>query len=217
VSVRDSGIGIAPESLDVVFEMFSQLRPPGHGGEGGLGIGLALVRQLVQLHGGRVEARSDGEGRGSEFVVRLPALGPPAASASAPALQQLVAVHPGARRVLVVEDNPDSAESLRALLELLGHDVHQAADGAAAIEAVRTFRPDVVFMDIGMPGMNGLEATRRIRELPLARQPLIVALTGWGQDADRERSQFAGVDQHMVKPIDHEALRAVLEQTETLN
>ena len=217
VTVRDSGIGIAPESLETVFEMFSQLRPPGHGGEGGLGIGLALVRQLVQLHGGRVEARSQGEGYGSEFVVRLPALGPaPEAAAASPAAQA-AASHAGTRRVLVVEDNPDAAESLRALLELLGHEVHQAADGAAAIAAVRTFRPDVVFMDIGMPGMNGLEATRQIRELPLTRQPLIVALTGWGQDADRERSQFAGVDHHMVKPIDHEALRAVLEQAQTLN
>ncbi|HYL70216.1 MAG TPA: ATP-binding protein, partial [Candidatus Dormibacteraeota bacterium] len=214
VRVRDSGVGIAPESLETVFEMFSQLRPAGHGGEGGLGIGLALVRQLVQLHGGRVEARSAGEGHGSEFIVRLPALGLPAAAEQAPSQPPATGSHAGARRVLVVEDNPDAAESLRALLELLGHEVHQAADGAAALEAVRTFRPEVIFMDIGMPGMNGLEATRRIRELPLARQPLIIALTGWGQDSDRERSQLAGVDKHMVKPIDHEALREVLEQAQ---
>jgi CheY-like chemotaxis protein len=145
--------------------------------------------------------------------VRLPALdggARPDASPVHPSVPASASTH----RVLVVEDNPDAADSLRSLLELLGHEVRQAGDGATAIAAVQSCAPDLVFMDIGLPGMNGLEATRRIRELPLAKQPLIVALTGWGQDTDRERSQFAGVDQHLVKPIDHEALRSVLELAE---
>jgi PAS domain S-box-containing protein len=210
ISVRDSGIGIAAESLESVFEMFSQLRPSGQG-EMGLGLGLALVRQLVQLHGGRVEARSQGPGHGSEFVVRLPALAPAPRATGLPA-QGPIAPAAGPRRVLVVEDNCDAAESLRSLLELLGHEVRQVPDGAGAIEAVSAFKPDIVFMDIGLPGMNGLETTLRIRELPITRQPFIVALTGWGQEADRERSGLAGINHHLVKPIDYETLRGVLEQ-----
>jgi signal transduction histidine kinase/ActR/RegA family two-component response regulator len=210
VRIQDTGVGIPPEALEHVFEMFSQLSPAGLA-ESGLGIGLALVRELVELHGGQVEARSDGHNRGSEFVVRLPALEPNAATDGSPAQPPRTATTIR-RRVLVVDDNLDAAEALKQVLLLLGHEVHQTADGATAIDVVRHFEPDVVFMDIGMPGMNGLEAARRIRRLTLARQPLICALTGWGQDADRESSQAAGIDRHLVKPVDRDTLQSVLEQ-----
>jgi CheY-like chemotaxis protein len=190
--------------------MFSQLSPAGLA-ERGLGIGLALARQLVQLHGGQIEARSQGQGRGSEFIVRLPALEP--GTAAADSSLEPARTTPGTRRrVLIVDDNPDAAEALRRILVLLGHEVHQSSDGATAIDIVRDLEPDVVFMDIGMPGMNGLEAARHIRRLTLARQPHICALTGWGQEADRERSQSAGIDRHLVKPIDRHTLQSVLAQ-----
>jgi signal transduction histidine kinase/ActR/RegA family two-component response regulator len=208
VRIQDTGVGIPPEALEQVFEMFSQLSPAGLA-ERGLGIGLALVRELVELHGGQVEARSEGHNRGSEFVVRLPALEPNAATSFT---QSPPIATTSRRRVLVVDDNPDAAEALKQVLLLLGHEVRQSADGATAVDVVRHFEPDVVFMDIGMPGMNGLEAARRIRRLTLARQPLICALTGWGQEADRESSQAAGIDRHLVKPIDRDTLQSVLEQ-----
>lgn len=242
VSVKDSGVGIPPESLDLVFEMFSQLRSNTHG-EPGLGIGLALVRQLVRLHGGTVEARSEGAGRGSEFIVRLPAKDSPAqptgakvstssaratdatgtdsaagradaAGADSPAdatpADSGRSPNTRPRRVLVVDDNRDAADTLTALLELEGHEVRQASDGLEAVEAVRNFRPSIVFMDLGMPRMGGLEATRRIREMPQLEQPLIVALTGWGQDSDRDRSLRTGMDFHLIKPIDPGALRQLM-------
>jgi CheY-like chemotaxis protein len=208
VSIRDTGVGIPPHALEHVFEMFSQLSPAGLA-ERGLGIGLALVRELVELHGGQVEARSEGHNRGSEFIVRLPALEPNAAADDAQAQAPRITMV-NRRRVLVVDDNLDAAEALKQVLLLLGHEVYQSADGATAVDVVRHFEPDVVFMDIGMPGMNGLEAARRIRRLALARQPLICALTGWGQQADRESSHAAGIDRHLVKPIDRDTLQSVL-------
>ena len=216
VRVKDTGIGIPPDALEQIFEMFSQLKPSEHG-EGGLGIGLALVKQLVQMHGGHVEARSDGTGRGSEFIVRLPALDAATLGTRPIAAPQRPAIPGPRRRVLVVDDNRDAAESLAALLTLLQHETRQVHDGAAAIAAAEEFAPDVVFMDIGMPFMSGLEAARAIRHLPLSRQPRIIALTGWSQDADRERSREAGIDQHLVKPIELEALRRVLELPELAN
>jgi CheY-like chemotaxis protein len=212
VRVKDTGIGIPPESLDTVFELFSQLRPPAHG-DGGLGIGLALVRQLVQRHGGTVEAHSGGCGQGSEFVVRLPATtAPPTASRSAP--EQPAAPLLSTRRVLVVDDNTDAAESLKSLLTMLGHEVREAADGVQAIETACSFDPHVIFMDIDMPRLNGVDAARRIRELALAHQPVIVALTGLGQEADRERSRKAGIDYHIVKPIDRQSLDRIFGGTD---
>jgi hypothetical protein len=153
--IQDTGVGIPPEALEQVFEMFSQLSPPGLA-ERGLGIGLALVRELVQLHGGRVEACSEGLSRGSEFVVRLPALEPDAATDGSP-LQPVHNATASRHRVLVVDDNLDAAEALKRLLQLLGHEVHQSADGATAIEVVRYFEPDVAFLDIGMPGWPGAD------------------------------------------------------------
>jgi signal transduction histidine kinase/ActR/RegA family two-component response regulator len=210
VRIKDTGVGIPPEALEHVFEMFSQLSPAGLA-ERGLGIGLALVRELVGLHGGQVEARSHGRDRGSEFIVRLPALEPQPSADGSPA-QSTSTATASRCRVLVVDDNLDASEALKRILLLLGHEVHQSADGATAVDIVRLFEPDVVFMDIGMPGMNGLEAARRIRRLTLARQPLICALTGWGQEADRERSHAAGIDRHLVKPIDRDTLQSVLAQ-----
>jgi PAS domain S-box-containing protein len=214
IRVRDTGIGIPPEALERIFEMFAQVRTDGASagrGEAGLGIGLALVRRLVEMHAGTVEARSQGLGHGAELIVRLP-LAPKAAAAGADAAAP---PEPGrqqaSHRVLVVDDHRDAAASLDALLRILGHEVRVAHDGVEAVEAARSFQPDIIFMDIGMPRMNGLEAARRIRELPLATRPAIIALTGWGQDADRERSARAGIDEHLVKPIELAALHRVLD------
>ena len=206
--VRDSGIGIASGLLTRVFDLFIQGDRSLHRGEGGLGLGLTIVRKLVELHGGRVEARSDGAGQGSEFVVTLPAATAReeeelAATASVPA--------PGGRaRVLLVEDNVDAADSLTILLELLGHDVRVAYDGLAALDAVRAGVPDVVLLDIGLPGLDGYEVARRIRELAGAERVVLIALTGYGRDEDRARTQAAGFDLHLVKPVDPDALEGVV-------
>jgi PAS domain S-box-containing protein len=210
LSVKDSGIGIPPERLESVFEMFVQLEPPADGARLGLGIGLTLSKRLVELHGGTIEARSEGQGRGSEFVVRLPLAGegpgervPPAASVVRPATGRL--------RVLVVDDNEDSACSLSVLLQLGGHDTRTAFDGLSAVDAAGGFRPDVVMLDIGLPGLSGLEACRRIRAQPWGPGVVIVAITGWGQEGDRDRSRDAGFDAHLVKPVAHDALVRLLE------
>jgi CheY-like chemotaxis protein len=181
------------------------------------------VRQLVEMHGGTVAARSEGEGRGAELIVRLPAAGPRAGSdAAEPAVNDGAELKStarsesarasGCRRILVVDDNVDAATSLEALLRMLGHEVRQAHDGIAAVDVARAFEPEVIFMDIGMPRLNGLEAARRIRELPLATRPSIVALTGWGQAADRKRSEQAGIDEHLVKPVELTALHHLLDR-----
>jgi PAS domain S-box-containing protein len=207
VAVKDSGVGIAADMLGRVFDMFAQ----GHGAaervQGGLGIGLTLVRRLVEMHGGQVEAFSDGPNRGSEFVVRLPVLLDPSELAPAPpVIERSVAP----RRVLIVDDNRDAAESLAMLLDIAGHATHVAHDGLAAIEAAEAFRPQVVLLDIGLPKLSGHDAARRIRQQPWGRDMLLVALTGWGQDDDRRKSMETGFDHHLVKPIDLESLNAVL-------
>ena len=209
VSVKDTGVGIPPDMLPKVFDLFTQVDRSLEKSQSGLGIGLTLVKRLVEMHGGRVEARSDGHDRGSEFVVRLPmvlAVGrevePPEGGES---------VGPSTpRRVLVADDNADSAESLGRLLELLGNEVRTASDGVQAVDVAAAFRPDVILLDIGMPKMNGYDACRRIREQPWAEQAVMVALTGWGRDQDKRRSQEAGFDQHMVKPVDPAALERLL-------
>jgi len=167
------------------------------------------VRQLVERHGGTVEARSGGRGQGSEFIVHLPATSAPPA-AGRPALEQPAAPALSPRRVLVVDDNIDAVESLKSLLMMYGHEVRQAADGVEAIEAVLSFEPNVIFMDLDMPRLNGMDAACRIRELVLAHQPVIVALTGLGQEADRERSRKVGIDHHIVKPLDRQSLERIL-------
>jgi PAS domain S-box-containing protein len=209
VKVRDKGIGIAPEMLPHIFDLFVQADRSLERAQGGLGIGLTLVRRLVELHGGSVTARSDGPGLGSEFVVRLPrrAEGPvesePAASASAPATLP-------ARRILVVDDNKDAAESLALLLGLAGQNVATARDGLEALTQVEQFAPEVVILDIGLPGLNGYEVARRIRAMAGHQRVSLIALTGWGQDEDRRRTEEAGFDHHLVKPVDFDALKRLL-------
>ena len=209
VRVRDHGIGIEPDMLPRVFEMFRQVERSGGWTRGGLGIGLSLVKRIVELHGGTVSAHSEGAGHGSEFVVRLPLGDGPSPVA------QVVAATPapacdGSRRVLVVDDNADAAESLSTLLALSGHETRVAHDGYRAIEQAEVFQPDVIFLDIGMPGMDGHETARRIREHAWGRDMVLVALTGWGQNEDRRRSKDAGFDVHLVKPADPSEVTAVL-------
>lgn len=209
VSVRDTGVGIPATMLPKVFEMFTQLdQPPGRA-QGGIGIGLSLVRSLVEMHGGSVEARSEGPGRGSEFVVRLPlAAGRPPTESVPPEPKASTVLL--SRRILVVDDNRDAADSLGELLELLGAEVHVAHDGPAALAALETHRPAVILLDIGMPGMDGYEVARRIRQQPQSHDVTLIALTGWGQEKDRARSRDAGFDHHMIKPPDITALQALL-------
>ena len=209
VSVRDSGAGIPREMLPSVFELFTQIDRHADRSQGGLGIGLTLVKSLVEMHGGTVHASSAGLGKGSEFVVRLPLVSDRHAVdvSQAPAISGSL-LNP--RRVLVVDDNHDAAESMGILLKLLGADVHVAYSGAEALDALPTYRPDVVILDIGMPGMDGHEVARRIRRQPEFQKVTLIALTGWGQDKDRRQSQTAGFDYHLIKPADMDALQAVL-------
>ncbi|MES3034690.1 MAG: PAS domain-containing protein [Gemmatimonadota bacterium] len=200
--VRDTGVGIPADMLEQIFEVFSQVDRSLEKSVGGLGIGLSLVRGLVTLHGGTVTARSEGSGRGSEFVVRLPVRDLAIATVSAPdPAPEAIDVPLASRRILVADDNADSAQSLGQLLTLLGQEVRTVGDGEAAIDVCAEFEPEVVLMDIGMPKLNGYEACRRLRALPGGEHRLLVALTGWGQEADRERSLAAGFDVHLVKPL----------------
>ena len=206
-TVSDDGMGMAPEQIDAIFELFVQLDRSLEHSPPGLGIGLTLVKRLVELHGGSVVARSAGAGRGSSFVVRLPL----AAAANGPTPPPVAAAAPAKRRrVLVVDDNRDSAESLSLLLELAGHELYRAHDGAEAIAVAERQRPDAIVLDIGLPGINGYEACRRIREARPDYDPLIIALSGWGQEHDRRRSSEAGFDAHLVKPVDLDALGRLL-------
>jgi CheY-like chemotaxis protein len=213
VKVRDSGKGIPADRLEAIFEMFAQVEPALDRAHGGLGIGLTLVKRLTELHEGTVQAFSEGQGRGSEFVVRLPVLDD-VAEVQRPA-EPAVPERATSRRILVVDDNEDSAKSLTTLLAMNGNPTRVAFDGAAALIAAEEFRPEVVLLDIGMPKMNGFDAARRIRERPWGRDVLLIALTGWGQDSDRRRSRSAGFDAHLVKPVDHAELMKVLTSLST--
>jgi CheY-like chemotaxis protein len=205
ISVRDHGAGIPPENLEKVFELFVQLDRSLER-QGGLGVGLTLTRQIVELHGGTIEARSEGRGHGTEFVVRLPIGVVPAPEPS----EAVVKPSGPARRILVVDDNADTVDSLATVLEFSGHRVDKAFDGIAAYDATARLLPDVVLLDIGMPKMNGYDVARRIREQPWGERIHLVALTGWGQQEDKRRAQEAGFDAHLVKPIDAAALERVL-------
>jgi signal transduction histidine kinase len=207
VAVRDTGVGIPAAMLPRVFEMFVQVEHSLERAQGGLGIGLALVRGLVGMHGGAVEANSEGHGQGSEFVVRLPVAPPPVGRGAAPAGDGAARA---AHRVLVVDDNDDSAASLAMLLEAMGNEARTARDGLEALEVGAAFRPDVVLLDIGLPRLNGYEAARRIRLEPWGKGILLVAQTGWSQEEDRRQSREAGFDFHLVKPIDPAVLESVL-------
>ena len=209
VSVRDSGIGIAADQIPRLFQMFAQGERSLAKAQGGLGIGLNLVKQLVTMHGGTVEARSDGPGKGSEFIVHLPIV--LAASVSKPAAKSSGLPETGsALRILIVDDNRDGADSLSKMLQLMGNDTRTAYDGKEAIDAAGNFRPDVVLLDIGMPKLNGYDACRHIRGQPWADNVVIFAMTGWGQDEDRRRSHEAGFDHHLVKPVEPRTLMNML-------
>ena len=200
IRVRDEGMGIAAHDLPRVFEMFYQGGAKPDDAQGGLGLGLALVHQLVGLHAGTIEAHSEGPGKGSEFVVRLPTV---AAKSESPAIIQDTAaeVRPSSRRILVVDDNRDAAETLAMMLRLEGNEVSTAFDGESAIAATAQFNPEIVLMDLGMPKVDGYEAARAIRKDRSAAEVVLIALTGWGGDVDRRMSEEAGFDRHLVKPV----------------
>jgi signal transduction histidine kinase/CheY-like chemotaxis protein len=204
--VRDTGVGIPPEMLASIFDLFTQVDHSLDRSQGGLGIGLTLVHRLVEMHGGRVQAFSGGPGQGSEFIVRLPAL------AAEPAGPNGAARQPGRPRrcrVLVVDDNVDGAESLALLLRVAGHDVRISHNGPAGLTEAAAFHPEVVLLDIGLPGMDGYEVARRLQEQPDLPRPLLVAVTGYGQDEAVRRSRAAGFDHHIVKPADPAALASL--------
>jgi signal transduction histidine kinase/CheY-like chemotaxis protein len=209
IRVRDNGIGIAADQLHRIFEMFVQIDTSLERSQSGLGIGLTLVKTLAEMHDGTVAVHSAGLGQGSEFVVRLPISvaasqpSPPEPTGSEPAIKP-------ARRILVVDDNQNAATWLARLLQVTGNETHTAYDGVEAVEAALTFRPDVVLLDIGLPKLNGYEAARKIREQPWGKRMVLVALTGWGQEDDRQKSREAGFNGHMVKPVDHAELMKLL-------
>jgi signal transduction histidine kinase/CheY-like chemotaxis protein len=209
ISVKDNGLGIPDDMRNRIFEMFTQVDTAPERRHGGLGIGLTLVKSLVEMHGGTVSVRSDGPGKGSEFVVGLPLLSGPAverfAEPEAP-LQGSARRH----RIVVVDDNKDAAKMLSMNLLMFGSEVYTAFDGQQAMELAARVRPDVVVMDIGMPGMSGYDTARRMRGESWGKDILLIALTGWGQQADRQRATSAGFDHHFVKPLEAATLRKIL-------
>jgi signal transduction histidine kinase/CheY-like chemotaxis protein len=205
VTLTDTGIGIDPAYLPSIFDMFVQIEPRDRRARSGLGIGLALAKRLIELHGGHIEARSDGAGTGTTFVVRLPVVAGARREPAQPRLQRAQA----RCRVLVAEDIPDAAEMLRLMIECMGHQVLVAADGVQAVELAEKFEPQIAVLDIGMPRMDGYEAARRIR-VALGRRVVLVALTGWGQEQDQRRAYAAGFDYHVTKPAEPDALESLI-------
>jgi signal transduction histidine kinase/ActR/RegA family two-component response regulator len=213
IRIVDSGIGITKDELPRVFDRFYQSQRCSARFLGGLGIGLSLVRRLVELHGGTVEAHSEGSDRGSEFVVRLPIItAAPAADAARATDAKLEKATGTGKRVLIVDDNADGANSLGRLLALLGHETAMEYDGQAALDRAEVFAADVIFLDLGMPGLDGFEICRRLRASDSPRRPRIVAMTGWGRGEDRARTTAAGFDAHVVKPVDLAMLAQLLDE-----
>lgn len=209
IEVRDSGLGIPKEMLSQVFNMFTQVNTALDRSQGGLGIGLALVKRLVGMHGGTIVAESGGTGAGSTFTIRLPAAAAPSQNISVASSEISSRSLPG-RRVLVVDDNTDGADLLAMMLELSGHQTRIAYSGLEALETAADFRPEVIFLDIGLPGLNGYEVARRFRATPALSPMLLVALTGWGSEEDRRRSKEAGFDIHLTKPVEPAAIDDVM-------
>lgn len=207
--VRDNGIGIAPDVLPHVFDLFVQGKAAATRSPSGLGVGLTLVRNLVDMHGGTVEAGSAGIGAGAEFTVRLPLI--THAHEEGPKVRDTAHVSSTSQRILVVDDNADAADSLAALIRMQGHEVRVAHDGRSALDTVRTYRPSLIFLDIGMPEMDGHEVARRLRGMPGMKHTVLAALTGWGQPEDRRRSEAAGFDHHLVKPMELHVLDDLLD------
>jgi CheY-like chemotaxis protein len=207
--VIDSGAGILPDQLERVFDMFARIPRPGITTEPGLGIGLSLARRLAEMHGGSLNASSDGEGKGTTFTLRIPLLLWAETAASAPASAE--SRESGSPLdIVVVEDNDDIADGLKDWLEVLGHRVAVARDGKSGFERISQSRPQLVLCDLGLPGLDGLEVCRLVRALPADAQPIMVALTGWGREDDLRRTKEAGFDHHLVKPVSPEKLQAVL-------
>ena len=211
VAVKDNGAGIPQDKLDSIFDMFMQVDRTSEQSQAGLGIGLTLVKRLTEMHGGSIEARSAGEGKGSEFVVRLPVLSKPAVLSQS---ETAVESSPE-RRILIVDDNRDSADSLAMLLEITGNKTYMAHDGVEALEAVEKYRPEVILLDIGLPRLDGHEVCRRVREKSWGKNIVIIALTGWGQEDDRRKSEEAGFNGHLVKPVDYDELLELLSSLTT--
>jgi CheY-like chemotaxis protein len=207
VSVKDSGIGIAPQKLNSIFDMFEQVDKSIGRTRGGLGIGLTLAKRLVELHDGQISAASAGIGQGCEFVVRLPGRQESVARPVERAPGTPVAQR---RNILVTDDNRDAANSLAMLLKLGGHQVITAFDGLEAVQKAEVARPDLILLDIGLPGMDGYAVCRLIRQQPWGKDIQIVAVTGWGQEQDRTKTRAAGFDQHLVKPVEKTAMESVL-------
>jgi CheY-like chemotaxis protein len=215
VSVKDEGIGIAPDMIDSIFDVFVQQSQTIERSRGGLGVGLAIVRNLVQMHDGTVRAHSEGAGRGSEFIVELPAVTVATVTQLPVAPSALPSAQLGGKKILVVDDNPDSGEMLKALLEQIGYTVVTAADGPSALETAKAFQPDIALLDIGLPIMDGYEVGERLRSLQKNGSGLrLVAVTGYGLEADRERSRAAGFEAHLVKPVDIDKLIQVCKDRE---
>jgi CheY-like chemotaxis protein len=208
LQVRDSGVGIAPDLMPRIFELFTQAERSLARSQGGLGIGLSLVQRLVEMHGGTVAAYS-ALGQGSEFAVRLPLVLTDQPQPPSPPTQNARPTAPSVR-VLVVDDNIDTAGSLEMLLRESGHDVRTAHDGPAALEAARDYRPNVVLLDIGLPGLDGYEVAQRMRQQSVLQNVVLVAMTGYGQESDRQRAQEAGFDHHLVKPARFEQIQEIL-------
>ena len=210
VSVKDDGIGIQADQLDAVFELFSQIKNPLSPTHGGLGIGLCLVKKVVEMHGGQVQARSPGLGQGSEFLIRLPVaeVPAPAETPPSPAADEMLASTD--LRILVVDDNADIASTLATLLLRMGNSVRTAHDGIEGLQVARDFRPHVVVLDIGLPGMNGLDTARALRQEPWGKDVILIAATGWGQTHDIDEARRAGFDRHLVKPVNPRTLMALL-------
>lgn len=210
LSVLDSGIGIPNEQLYNVFNMFSQLTPALERSQGGLGIGLALVHGLVKLHGGTIVANSEGDGKGSEFIVRLPIANSPVKMA--PITEKSIPLLVISQRILVIEDNVDAAESLALLLEFSGHTTRSAHNGITGIQIAEEFNPDVILLDIGLPDINGYQVAQQIRQKSWGKNIFLIAATGWGQDKDRELAKDAGFDKHLTKPINYQQLNSLLQK-----
>lgn len=207
--VRDNGIGLASENLEAIFDLFTQLNAPLDRTTGGLGIGLTLVRRMLALHGGTIEARSAGLGHGAEFIVRLPIVWPKRVPKTATHVDSTPAEREApARRVLIVDDNADSADSLALAARSWGHEIAVARDGPSALAVAKSFQPECALVDIGLPGMNGYELGRRLRDAH--RHLYLVAMTGYGRDEDRKMAHASGFDVHLVKPADLDALRNLL-------
>jgi CheY-like chemotaxis protein len=202
IKIADTGIGIAPELVPRIFELFTQVHSKSERAQGGLGIGLALVRRLTEMHGGSVSVRSEGPGRGAEFTVKLPVMASALAVLSSQRKDPGVIPQIEPQRILVADDNHDAAEALSLQLQLAGHDVRTAHDGVEALAVAQIFEPDIVLLDLGMPKMDGYEAARELRLRPIGgRRMALIALTGWGQQQDRDRTADAGFDAHLVKPV----------------